>query len=174
MLTEETFHSFLTQVEENLNSRLLTDVSDNGLSYQPITPNHFLIGRPHKLLPSILSITKDYNKDWKKCIALSHQIWTRRLREFIPTMARRSKWIKDQKPLEVGSLVWILEDRTPQGIWLVAIVEKLSHSNDGKVRSCEIRTGFGKQARPVNKLALVTDENETDRNVETGDKFNKQ
>ena len=158
MLTEETFHSFLTQVEEILNSRPLTYVPDNGLSYQPITPNHFLIGRPHKRLPSILSITKDYNKDWKRCITLSHQFWTRLLREFIPTMARKPKWIKDQKPLEVGSLVWILEDMTPRGIWPVGIVEKLSHSNDGKVRSCEIRTGFGKQTRPVNKLALVIDD----------------
>ena len=83
---------------------------------------------------------------------------TRLLREFIPTMARRPKWIKDQKPLEVGSLVWILEDMTPRGIWPVGIVEKLSHSNDGKVRSSEIRTGFGKQTRPVNKLALVIDD----------------
>ncbi|XP_075254923.1 uncharacterized protein LOC142346293 [Convolutriloba macropyga] len=137
MLTEETFHSFLTQVEEILNSRPLTYVPDNGLSYQPITPNHFLIGRPHKRLPSILSITKDYNKDWKRCNTLSHQFWTRLLREFIPTMARRPTWIKDQKPLEVGSLVWILEDMTPRGIWPVGIVEKLSHSNDGKVRGQE-------------------------------------
>ena len=42
-LTEETFHSFSTQVEI-LNGRSLTYVSDNGLSYQPITPKHFLIG----------------------------------------------------------------------------------------------------------------------------------
>ena len=96
------------------------------------------------------------------------------LREFIPTMARRPKWIKDQKPLEVGNLVWILEYMTPWGIWPVGIVEKLSHSNDGKVRSCEIRTGFGKQTRPVNKLAVVIDDYETDYNVETGHKFNKQ
>ena len=73
-------------------------------------------------------------------------------------MARRPKWIKDLKPLEVGSLVWILEDMTPRGIWPIGIVEKLPHSNDGKVRSCEIITGFGKQTRPVIKLALVIDD----------------
>ena len=95
LLTEETFHSFLTQVQEILNSRPLTYVPDTGLSYQPTTSNHFLIGRPHKRFPSILSITKDYNKDWKKWSPLSHQFWTRLLREFIPTMARRPKWIKD-------------------------------------------------------------------------------
>ena len=73
-------------------------------------------------------------------------------------MARRPKSIKDQKPLEVGSLVWISEDMTPRGIWPVGIVEKWSHSNDGKVRSCEIRNRFGKQTRPVNKSALVIDD----------------
>ena len=105
MLTEETFHSFLTQIEETLKSRPLINVPDNGLFYQSITPNHFLISRPHKRLPSILSITKVYNKDWKKCISLSHQFGSRLLREFIPTMARRPKWIKDQKPLEVDGVV---------------------------------------------------------------------
>ena len=72
-------------------------------------------------------------------------------------MARRPKWIKYQKTLEVGSVVWILEDMIPRGIWPVGIVEMLSYSNVGKVSSCEIRTGFGKQTRPVNKLALVID-----------------
>ena len=158
MLTEETFHSFLTQVEEILNSRPLTYVSDNGLSYQPTMPNHFLIDRPHKRLPSILSIDKNCNKDWKKCITLLHQFWTRLLREFIRTMAGRPKWINDQKPLEVDRFVWILKDLSPWGICPVGIVEKLSHSNYGKVRFCEIGTGFGKQTRPVNKLALVIED----------------
>ena len=48
MLTEETFRSLLTQVEEILNSRPLTYVPEYGLSYQPIKPYHFLISRPHK------------------------------------------------------------------------------------------------------------------------------
>ena len=125
VLTEETFHSFLTQVEEILNSRPLTYVPDN----------NFLIYRPHKSLPSLLLITKDCNKDWKKCVTRSQQFWTRLLRKFIPTMARRPKWIKDQKPLEVGHLVRILEDMTPRGIWPVGIVEKLFDSSDGKVKN---------------------------------------
>ena len=73
-------------------------------------------------------------------------------------MARRLKWINDQKPQEVGHLEWILEDMTPRGIWPVGILEKLFHGNDGKVRSSEIRTGFRKQTRPVNKLTLVIDD----------------
>ena len=99
MLTEETFNSILTQGDENLNSRPLTYVPENGLSYQQFTPNNFLIDWPHKSLPLLLWIKKVYNKDWKKCFTLSQQFWTRLLRESIPTMARRPKWIKDQRPL---------------------------------------------------------------------------
>ena len=151
ILTEGDFHSFLTQVEKILNSRPLTYIPDNHLSYQPITQNNFLIGRLHKNLPSSMSITKDYNKDWKKCTTLSQQFWTRLLREFISTMARRSKWIKNQKPLEVGQLVWLLEDMTPRGIWAVGIEQKLVHRNDGKVRSCKTRTGLTRKTTKTSK-----------------------
>ena len=51
-------------------------------------------------------------------------------------MARRPKWIKNQKPLEVGQLVWLLEDMTPRGIWAVGLEQKLVNSSDGKVRLC--------------------------------------
>ena len=90
--------------------------------------------------PSLLYMTNDYNKDWRKCITFSQQFWTRHLREFIPTMARRRKWIKDKKPLEVSHLVWILEDMTPRGIWPLDILEKMFHSIVEKIRSCKIRS----------------------------------
>ena len=85
MLTEESFYSFLPKLKKFSTVGLIY-VPDNSLSHQPITTKYFLIGRAHKSLLSLLSITKDYNKDWKKCFALSQKLWTRLLRVFITTM----------------------------------------------------------------------------------------
>ena len=45
LLHEDTLHTLLLEIESIVNSRPLTSVSDNINDLEPLTPNHFLIGR---------------------------------------------------------------------------------------------------------------------------------
>lgn len=50
-LTFEEFMTILTKVEACLNSQSLVPMSYNGDTVEPLTPGHFLIGRPLEALP---------------------------------------------------------------------------------------------------------------------------
>ena len=50
-LTFEKFATILTKVEACLNSQPLTPLSCDGDTIEPLTPGHFLIGRPMEALP---------------------------------------------------------------------------------------------------------------------------
>ena len=45
MFKEEALSTYLTEVEAVLNNRHLTSISDDVTDLEPLTPNHFLIGR---------------------------------------------------------------------------------------------------------------------------------
>ena len=57
----------------------------------------------------------------------------------MPKIGERPNVIKDRNHLKFSHLVWILEDMTLQGIWLMGIEEKVLDNNDGKNRSWKIR-----------------------------------
>ena len=53
--TDEALHTIMTEVESTVNSRPLTNVSDNIDDYKVLTPNHFLLGRRSNNTPIINS-----------------------------------------------------------------------------------------------------------------------
>ena len=52
MFKEEALSTYLTEVEAVLNNRHLTSISDDVTDLEPLTPNHFLIGRGNPNLDS--------------------------------------------------------------------------------------------------------------------------
>ena len=53
--TDEALYTIMTEVESTVNSRPLTNVSDNIDDYKVLTPNHFLLGRRSNNTPIINS-----------------------------------------------------------------------------------------------------------------------
>ena len=43
---DQQLYTILVEIEGTINSRPVTPVSDDINDFQPLTPNHFLIGRP--------------------------------------------------------------------------------------------------------------------------------
>ncbi|XP_075261158.1 uncharacterized protein LOC142352888 [Convolutriloba macropyga] len=66
-LTDETLSTFNCEIESNMNSRPLTNVSSDINDALPLTPNHFILGRPSINLPSgVFSQSKvAVTKSWK-------------------------------------------------------------------------------------------------------------
>ena len=113
----------------------------------PLTSNHFLMGHPFIYAPAAAfyeaSTSKLSNKSWKRAKDSLDSFWRRILKEYAPTIIRRTKWTQPLEALEKDDLVWRLEDFTPRGIWPLGRVLEVFTGPDGIARSCELKTALG-------------------------------
>ena len=119
-LSFDTFLTIMVETESILNSRPMTIVAEQPDNEEPLTPNHFLIQRPFNSLPpgQFGDQQPASLKTWKNTQKLMNHIWRRLVKEYLPTLSRRSKWSNsNDRPLKVDDIVWVLKDQTPRGIW---------------------------------------------------------
>ncbi|CAL1677548.1 unnamed protein product [Lasius platythorax] len=64
----------------------------------------------------------------------------------------RNKWHLSTKPLQIGDLVLILDERYPPAKWPLARVTALHPGTDGRVRVVTVRTAVSEYKRPIVKL----------------------
>ena len=103
-------HHFTCEIESNMNSRPLTYTSSDINDPLPLTPNHFLLGRPTvNFPPGVFSERKiTISKSWRTSQHLAEHFWNRFLRQYIPNQQKRSKWTKGCPNFKVDDLVWVL------------------------------------------------------------------
>ena len=96
-LTDEVLSNTLCLVEQTLNARPLTAVSDYPEDLTALTPNHFSLGRESASAPFMPSSERchDLRKSFKTAQAYADMIWKRRTRECLPLWNQRSKWSKE-------------------------------------------------------------------------------
>jgi hypothetical protein len=151
-LNMDEFRTAMSRVSSLLNSRPLTRIKDED-TYQILTPNHFLFGN----LGGAVSTDelKHPNERWKVVLSLVGKFWKQFLTEYIPSLAKRTRWHSIQDNLQVGEVVLQLEPDIPRGQWKLAIVTEVFPNNDGLVRKCKIRTNTGEYERPITKLVSL-------------------
>ena len=144
-------------VEYALNSRPLTPVSADPSDLGAITPNHFLLGNQANRIPSIVGVDEfDHRKRYARAQSYANAIWARWLKEYVPTLNRRSKWqTPAEQHLKVGDLNWIVEEGNPRGYYPTARIEELRHGSDSVARSAVLRTSSGSLVRPLVKLVPI-------------------
>ena len=157
-LTFEELSTVLTQIESCLNSRPLSALpSDNDDGIEPLTPGHFLIGRPLEALPnpafSYRSLT--LLKRWHLCQALVRHFWQRWSREYLTSLQKVNKWRSPARNLTVGDVVLLCEDNTVPSQWPLARVKEIHPGKDGVVRVVTVQTTKGIYTRPVVKVVAL-------------------
>ena len=111
-LTGEVLSTTMCLVEQTLNARPLTAVSDDPEDLTALTPNHFLLGQENASAPFTPSSERyhDLKKSFKTAQAYADMIWKRWTREYLPQWNQRSKWSKELvRNLKEGELVWLVE-----------------------------------------------------------------
>ena len=154
-LTDDVLTTTMCLVEQILNSRPLTSVSDDPEDLEASTPNHFLLGRASpatSFIPDAQRYT-DLRREFRVSQAYADMIWSRWNREYLPQWNERSKWNKEVRQLEVNDLVWILDENVKRAHYKMGRVLEVYHGSDGRVRSALVKTEDGKLKRPAVKLA---------------------
>ena len=155
LVNDETLHTFIVEVESLLNSRPLTHVSVDPHDLEPITPNHFLIGRNSPNVPPDVFDKRDLcsRKRWRQAQTLTDHFWRRWLREYVPNLTERKIWQrKRQRDIRIGDLVLVVDENVPRGRWNLGRVIKTFPGDDDLVRAADVQTKNGVHKRPVVKL----------------------
>ena len=156
-LTDEVLHTTFCLVENALNSRPLTPVSADPCDLNAFTPNHFLLREHSTGIPPVVGNNEfDHRKRYARAQSYANAIWSRWIKEYVPTLNRRSKWqTPAEQHLKTGDLVWIVEEINPRGYYPTARIVELRYGSDSVARSAVLRTSTGSLVRPLVKLVPV-------------------
>ncbi|XP_062556738.1 uncharacterized protein LOC134221563 [Armigeres subalbatus] len=101
-LSDEVLSTTLAETEDMINTRPLTYVSQED-DVEAITPNHFLRGSvtdADMITQSEVEMAEALRNAYKRSQRLANQMWERWLKEYLPTINKRTKWFEEQKPLQ--------------------------------------------------------------------------
>ena len=140
-LTDQILSTLFCEVENIINSRPITKVSGEATDLAPLTPNHLLLLKQGPdPPPGVFRETDMYRRKWKYIQFLSDQFWRRWLKEYLPELQRRQKWVNKSINIQKNDLVLLREENTPRGLWPLGIVDEVNYSKDGLVRSAKVKT----------------------------------
>ncbi|XP_058448081.1 uncharacterized protein LOC131432741 [Malaya genurostris] len=156
-ITDEVLLTVLAEAEDLINSRPLTYRSlDPGIE-EALTPNHFVRAVGTIRTQCAVPPTNDavaLRDRYKRSQLLADRLWTRWVREYMPSINQRTKWHTESPPLANGDLVYIADDIVRKN-WIRGIVVEVYKGADGRIRQALVKTAKGKLKRPVTKLAVL-------------------
>ena len=78
--------------------------------------------------------------------------WTRWMREWLPGLNARHKWLQVQRDVQIGDVMLVISLDTSRGNWPLGRVIKVYPGEDGHVHVVKIQVRDGTLIRPVAKL----------------------
>ena len=180
----EVLITVMAEAANILNSRPLTRNNDDPNDAPlPLTLNHLLNLRPCSTLPpGIFTEDNPFKRQWKQAQYLIDLFWKRWLKQYLPTLQIRQKWLKRKKNLQVGDLVLLMDEKFARGQWPLARIIEVFPSEDGLARSVKLKTSstvvtrakrsrYGEiktttafLIRPITKLCRLELDDEVDNN----------
>ncbi|XP_072403251.1 uncharacterized protein [Diabrotica undecimpunctata] len=154
ILTFEELSTVFAQIEAILNSRPLSLLSSDPNDENPLTPAHFLIGKPLIATPEpdITDLPTGRLSRFQLLEQMRQNFWRRWSKEYISELQQRVKWKKTQRTLSQGSMVLVKEDNINPLKWRLGRVLELHPGKDGICRVASIRTATGVIRRAFPKI----------------------
>ncbi|XP_044573427.1 uncharacterized protein LOC123257669 [Drosophila ananassae] len=160
---EHVLESFLIEAENVVNSRPLTHLPVSADQEAPLTPNDLLKGAacPPDTAGLDGGLVKKgaTRKQWRVARMLRNRFWKRWVLEYLPTLTRREKWCRREKPIQRGDIVFVCDPAVPRRDWRKGVVEETFAGTDGEVRRARVRIMDGDRTRwimrPASKVAAL-------------------
>ena len=167
-ITDEELMSAVAGAESLINSRPLTYQSMHPMDIVPLTPNHFLHGSlGGKFAPDSVDTT-DFNprKRWRRVQELVLHFWNRWIREWLPGLNPRKKWLRESGQLQVGDVVVVMSRTMPRGKWPLGRITETYPGKDGIIRVAQVKVGETIMKRPAVKLCPLQRYSEENKDLE--------
>ena len=140
-LNDEILETVFCEIENMINGRPLTKLSDDPLDVNTLTPNYLTLLKGGPVLPPGKFNDRDmYRRRWRHAQHIADRFWCRWKRLYLPELQKRVKWVDLERNLAVGDLVLIANEDTPRNRWPLAVVKDISPDRDGLVRSARLCT----------------------------------
>lgn len=144
--------TILCETEAVINSRPITYMSEDSTELQALSPSMFLKDLQEYGTPDLDSINSaKLNERQQKRLQIKSELRERFRSEYISQLIQRNG-PKATRPIEMGELVMLINDKQKRALWPLAKVIELCPSSDGEIRVAKVRTVKGELERPVKKL----------------------
>ena len=156
-MSDDELSTLLAEVEGILNSRPLVPIVFDLEGNEPLTPNHLLLlrGNPN-LPPGLFEKCDSYAKwRWAQVQYLANQFWVRWVRDFLPGLNQRVKWLRKTRNFRVNDIVLMVDESQPHSRWTKGRILETYPGKDGVVRTVMVRTPRNAIKRPITKLCLL-------------------
>lgn len=155
-VNDEVLATAIVGAEALLNSRPLTHVSVNPDDDEALTPNHFPLLRSHPCLhlDNSSSTPVSHQKRHQLAQELITHFWNRWLREYVPNLIERRRWLRSRRNIAVGDLVLVMTPNAPRGTWPLGHITRVITGQDGVVRTAEVKVT---KALPLRKNQRPSD-----------------
>ena len=144
------------EVKSLINSRPLGHPSNDPNNLQPLTPKNLLLGRASSCVPQgPFEEVQNPRKRFEFVQSLAHHFWRRFIREYVPTLMRRSKRRTKGRQIKVGDVVLLVDFNVPRGKWEPALEKEVYPGTDGAVRNVLVKTKDSELRRSVQKCCVI-------------------
>lgn len=158
ILTFEEFSTITNQIEAIVNSRPISPLSNDPFDLLPLTPAHFLIGRPLIALPEedLTTVPENRLTTFRRLQQTVQHFWKAWKRDYVNQLQTRQKWKTSTKasPQE-GMLVLLVEENDPPNTWRMGRITHLWPGKDNKVRVVSVKTMNSEVKRAINKICIL-------------------
>ena len=121
-----------------------------------LTPNHLLMLGHNSPFPwGDFGEADAYRRHWRCNQHLIAQFWRRWIKEYLPLLQQRPKWLSVKPNLDFGSLVLIIDENVQCGVWSLGLVTEANVGRDRLVRSARLRTKSTTLVQPISKLVFL-------------------
>jgi hypothetical protein len=160
-IRDEELITAFTAAESLVNSRPLTYQTSDPKDVTPLTPNHFLHGQVGgEVAPESVDYTNfNLRNRWRRVQQLLNQVWTRWLKEYLPTLNKRQKWTEIVNDMKKGDVVLALDNNLPRCRWPLGRIIETYPGKDGHTRVAKVQCGDRTLVRPIHKLVPLFQEN---------------
>ncbi|GFW58312.1 integrase catalytic domain-containing protein [Trichonephila clavipes] len=125
--------------------------------WNPLTPGHFPIGRPHQSLPEPDMTDKLDNRlsQWQKLTKFVQFIWRKWRLDYLNNLQARHKWQFEKENVTPNSMAILKDENLPQCKWTMGRILEIVKGSDGKVRVVKVKTPQGIFKRGISKICLL-------------------